>query len=210
MQWSQEKRRPLLCKTLEGIIRCIVVYVKMLNWKTQWYLKKVCTIFEGACAFTGIHHYDVIVFIDCFHPTTRVQQNGFFKNLYSEERFWKGSFFGDRFYLIDTKRDTCGWGPNMTDMKQFSYQTNWSFVVRKRRGSPAGRNCMIWLSNLHTVKFKNVMPSSSLSHYQRPHPARFLFPNDQSPSGVEGPQTGDCVSSDIQTLIWSIWQGCHK
>ena len=60
---------------------------------------------------------------------------------------------------------------------------------------------MIWLSNLHTVKFKNVMPSSSLSHYQRPHPARFLFPNDQSPSGVEGPQTGDCVSSDIQTLI---------
>ena len=172
----------------------------------------------GACAFTGIQHYDVIVFKNCFHPTTRVQQNGFFKNLYSEERFWKDSFFGDRFYQIrvdgrseiHTKRDTCGWGPNMTVMKQFSYQTNWSFVVRKRRGSPAGRNCMIWSSNLITIKFKNVMPSSSLSHYQRPHPARFLFPSDRSPSGVEGPQTGACVSSDIQTLIWSIWQGCHK
>ena len=58
---------------------------------------------------------------------------------------------------------------------------------------------MIWLSNLHTVKFKNVMPSSSLSNYQRPHPARFLFPSDQSPSGVEGRQTGDYVSSNVQT-----------
>ena len=54
----------------------------------------------GACAFTGIQHYDVIVFKNCFHPTTRVQQNGFFKNLYSEERFRKDSFFGDRFYQI--------------------------------------------------------------------------------------------------------------
>ena len=49
-QCSRPKRktRPLLCKTLEGIIRCIVVYVKMLNWKTQWYLKKVCTVFDGS------------------------------------------------------------------------------------------------------------------------------------------------------------------
>ena len=48
----------------------------------------------------------------------------------------------------------------MTVKKQFSYQTNWSFVVRKRRRSPAGRNCMIWLSNLITIKFKNVMSKS--------------------------------------------------
>ena len=122
----------------------------------------------------------------------RLFQKSLLRGALLKRFFFRWSFLPDRY-----KRDTCAWGPNMTDMKQFSYQTNWSFVVRKRRGSPAGRNCMIWLSNLHTVKFKNVMPSSSLSHYQRPHPARFLFPSDQSPSGDEGPQTGDCVSSDI-------------
>ena len=46
-----------------------------------------------ACALTGVHHRDVIVFKNvCFHPSTRVQQNGVFENLFSGERFRKDTF----------------------------------------------------------------------------------------------------------------------
>ena len=56
-----------------------------------------------ACAFTGIHDRDVIVFKNVrFHPSTRVQQNGVFKKLYSGERFWQQACSVT--FLLDTCR----------------------------------------------------------------------------------------------------------
>ena len=174
----KRKRRPLL-------IRCIVVYVKMLNLNAM-VTEEVCTVFDGSMRIYWYptlwrNRFQELFSANHTSAAKRLFQKSLLRGALLKRFFFRWPFLPDTCGRlakpeIHTKRDTCGWGLNMTVMKQFSYQTNWSFVVRKRRGSPAGRNWLIWLSNLTIIKFKNVMLSSSLSHYQRPSPARFLSP----------------------------------
>ena len=76
-----------------------------------------------------IQHQDVVVFRTLrFHSSTRVQQNGVFKNLHSGERFRKNAFSvtaftGEKYLRFQTKTDTCEQGLYLRYYTQFCKST---------------------------------------------------------------------------------------
>ena len=65
------------------LLRCVFESSLPFHTKAHWW----------EYAHNGIQHLDVIVIKNLrFHPRTRIQQIGIFKNLHSVENFWKDAF----------------------------------------------------------------------------------------------------------------------